>query len=177
MPEAKLTRSEHGVVPESDGWFVLNARDAPWAHSETLGSACFFEGEGEQRFPEVGFNINVLHPGQAGAMYHAEGVQEGFLVLAGEGAVIVEGEERPLRAWDYFHCPAETPHVLVATGDSPFLYVAVGARRKDRSLHYPVDEVARRHGASAAEPTSTPKEAYSGHSVAPGPYRDGDLSG
>jgi uncharacterized cupin superfamily protein len=176
VPEAKLKRNDHGVVPDTEGWFILNARDVPWMHSATLGSACVFEGT--PRFPELGFNLNVLQPGAAGAMYHAEGAQEGFLVLAGEGLALVEGEERALRAWDYFHCPADTPHVLVATGDVPFVDVAVGARHEGPSrLIYPVDETALRHGAGAAEETSSGKEAYAGHQIESGAYREGDLPG
>jgi uncharacterized cupin superfamily protein len=174
MPEAKLKKTEHGLVPESDGWFVLNARDVPWSHTNGLGSACFFEGE--TPFPEMGLNVNVLQPGEAGAMYHAEGHQEGFLVLAGEGLLIVEGEERPLQAWDYAHTPPDTPHVLVAAGDRPFVYIAAGSRSDAPSrLRYPVDETAQRHGAGVSEATSSGKEAYAGLEIEPGAYREGDL--
>jgi uncharacterized cupin superfamily protein len=177
MPEAAMERTEHGLVPKSEGWFVLSARDAPWAHSNGLGSACFFESE-EQRFPQLGFNVNMLPPGDKGAMYHAEGNQEGFLVLAGEGVVIVEGEERQLRPWDYFHCPADTPHVLVATGTEPFVYVAAGRRRPEDEpprLVFPVDATARRYGASVAEETREGKVAYEGYEIEPGSYREGSL--
>lgn len=178
MPEAKLTRTEHGLVPEGDGWFILNARDARWGHTDELGSYVPFEGD--EGFPELGLNVNVLQPGQVGAMYHAEGTQEGFLVLAGEGIAIVEGEERPLRAWDYFHCPADTRHVLVGAGDGPFVYIAVGARRRDEPsrLVYPVDPVAQRHGAGVDEETRSGKEAYSRFGEGffrRGLYREGDL--
>jgi uncharacterized cupin superfamily protein len=177
MPEAPLERTEHGLVPKGDGWFVVNAREAPWSHSKGLGSACVFESK-EQRFPQLGLNVNVLPPGDKGAMYHAEGSQEGFLVLAGEGIAIVEGEERPLRPWDYFHCPADTPHVLVATGKEPFVYIAAGRRppEDERSrLVYPVDETAQKHGAGVAEETTEGRVAYEGVELADGSYRDGDL--
>ena len=121
--------------------------------------------------------MNVLPSGEAGGMYHAETGQEGFLVLSGEGIAIVEGEERPLRAWDYFHCPGDTAHALVATGDRPLVYVAVGARHQSASIRYPVDETARRHGAGVAEETSSPKEAYAGFELEHGRYRDGTLPG
>jgi uncharacterized cupin superfamily protein len=173
VAEARLRETDDGLVPEGDGWFVLNARDARWFHSGTLGSATSFEGE--ERFPELGINVNVMQPGQPSAMYHAEGTQEGFLVLAGEGLLIVEGEERPLRAWDFFHCPADVPHVLVGAGEGPFVFVAVGARREGASLVYPADEAARRHGAGAGAETSSPKEAYAGHEIGRGRYREGDL--
>ena len=64
-------------------------------------------------------NVRVLWPGEPNGLYHAEGVQEGFLVLSGECTLIVEEEERPLRQWDYFHCPADTSHVIVGAGDGP----------------------------------------------------------
>jgi uncharacterized cupin superfamily protein len=147
----------------------------PWVHTDRMGSACFFEGEGEARFPELGFNINVLQPGEVGGMYHAEGAQEGFLVLSGDGLAVVEDEERPLRQWDYFHCPARTPHILVGIGDRPLVYVAVGTRPEGRSLEYPANDTARKHGASVEETTSAPKEAYAGHEFSRGSYREGDL--
>jgi len=50
-------------------------------------------------------------------MYHGEDAQEDFLVLAGECILIVEGQERPLRTWDFVHCPPWTEHVFVGTGD------------------------------------------------------------
>jgi uncharacterized cupin superfamily protein len=117
----------------------------------------------------------VLQPGQSGGYYHAEDNQEGFLVLAGEGMVIVEGQERPLRQWDYFHSPAGTPHVLVATGNSPFVYFAVGARNEGAALVYLVDETALRHRAGVAQEATSGKEAYVGVRWQPGRFREGSL--
>jgi uncharacterized cupin superfamily protein len=96
IPEAPLRDTGDGLVPEGEGWFVVNARDARWEHSDELGSACVFEGE--TPFPALGVNIQVLKPGQPNCMYHGEGAQEDFLVLAGECLLLVEGEERRLRA-------------------------------------------------------------------------------
>ena len=55
-------------------------------------------------FAQPGINVTVLQPGQSG-LYHAESGQEAFLVLSGECKLLVEGEERPLRPWDFFHAP------------------------------------------------------------------------
>jgi uncharacterized cupin superfamily protein len=104
----------------------------------------------------------VLWPGEPNALYHAEGVQEGFLVLSGECTLVVEEEERTLRQWDYFHCPAETLHVFVGAGDGPCAILMIGARPEVETLHYPVSVVAKQYGASAAEATSDPDEAYAG---------------
>jgi uncharacterized cupin superfamily protein len=171
VPEAKLERTEHGVVPQDEGWFVLNARDIPWLHSDRLGSACFFEGE--TPFPELGFNVGVMPPGEGTTMYHYEDAQEGFLVVAGEGVVIVEGEERPIRAWDYFHCPAGTPHAMVATGNEPMIVISVGARRENVETVYPVDETAQRHGVGVDEEKT--RGAYEGMTFERGGYREGLL--
>ena len=94
VPEAKF---ENGV-PQGAGWFVVNARESRWLHSE-LGAYCGFEGEGEAQFDQLGVNLNVLPPGVPMAMYHEEPGQEDFLVVRGECVLIVEGEERPLRQW------------------------------------------------------------------------------
>jgi uncharacterized cupin superfamily protein len=159
--KAELEQTEHGLVPGGDGWFVLNARDSRWRHAPGRTAVCTFEGETE--FAQIGINVNVLEPGQFMAMYHWEADQEDFLVLSGEALLIIEGEERPLRAWDFVHCPPETKHTIVGAGNGPCAVLAVGAR--DRSVGpdwggYAVDEAARRHGASVAEDTTEPEQAY-----------------
>jgi uncharacterized cupin superfamily protein len=126
-------------------WFVVNARDAHWLHNEKFGAYTRFEPEGE-RFDQVGINISVLQPGQPMCLYHGEADQEGFLVLSGRAALLIEGEERPLEQWDYVHCPPWTEHVIVGAGDGPALVLAVGARQ-GKSVVYPVSELAQRYGA------------------------------
>jgi uncharacterized cupin superfamily protein len=149
-------------VPSGRGWFVLNARDSRWYHRDGRGSVVTFEGEGETEdeggFADLGINVQVLGPGEPMAMYHAEEGQEGFLVVSGECVLIVEGEERPLKQWDFFHCPPWTAHTIVGAGDAPAVIVCVGARRE--GLRYPVDEAAQRHGASAERETTDAREAY-----------------
>ena len=153
VPEAKL---EDGA-PKTDGWFVLNARDARWQHNE-LGWYCNFEGEDGGTFEQFGINLNVLPPGAPMAMYHEEPGQEDFLVLRGECLLIVEDQERPLRQWDLFHCPPHTKHTIVGAGDSPSLVLAVGARKGNAS--YPYDEAAARRKAGIETPDQHPRDAY-----------------
>jgi len=160
VPEAPLERNEAGgLYPAGEGWFVVNARETQWFDSTPLGLYAPFEGE-HARFSELGINLNVLRPGEAGGMYHGEGAQENFLVLSGECLLLVEGQERRLRAWDLVHCPPWTEHVLVGAGDAPCVFVAVGARTKDRGLVYPANEVALRHRAGVETETREPSEAY-----------------
>jgi uncharacterized cupin superfamily protein len=150
-------RVEDGV-PQDEGWFVLNAREARWWHG-VFGKCCVFEGEGDAQFSQLGINLNVLEPGQPMCMYHGEDAQEDFLVLRGEALLLVEGEERPLRPWDFVHCPPWTEHVFVGAGSEPCLILAVGARGKD-DLLYPVNETALRHKAGVEQETKSGDEAY-----------------
>ena len=161
MQETKLVETESGLEPEGEGWFVLGTRDAAWHRCEGRGSVCWFEGQPE--FPQVGINLFVLGFGEPMAMYHWEADQEDFLVLAGEGLLIIEGEERPLRAWDFVHCPAGAQHAIVGAGHAPCVVLAIGAR--DRSTgedwgSYTVDDAALRHGAGVERETTQRREAY-----------------
>jgi uncharacterized cupin superfamily protein len=159
--EAPLESTEHGLTPKGDGWFVANAREMPWRHIDGRPAVCGFEGD--EDFPQLGINLNVLQPGEPLAMYHWEADQEDFLVLSGEALLIVEGEERPLRAWDLAHCPASTKHTIVGAGDGPCVVLAAGARDKstgDAWGAYTVDEAASRHGAGVEEETTDELVAY-----------------
>jgi uncharacterized cupin superfamily protein len=160
IPEAPLEMTKFGLRPGGQGWFVINAREARWRDTGSLGVFCDFEGK--RRFPQLGINLNVLQPGQPMGMYHRENAQEGFLVLAGTCLLIVEGEERELRTWDFFHSPAQTEHIIVGAGRGPSVVLAVGARGRRKGLVYPVSELALRHGAGARVETTKPAEAYGG---------------
>ena len=146
MDEARLERTEYGLAPASDGWFVVNVRDAAWVTNERFAAACVFEGDAAP-FGQIGYTLAVLNPGQPSALYHREDDQEDFLVLAGECVAIVAGEERVLRAWDFIHCPPGTEHIFVGAGDGP-------------RGHYLRSEVALRHGAGVESETSESSEAY-----------------
>jgi len=150
-----------GGVPRDVGRFVLNVGDAEWLGGH-FGAYTRFEGtEPEARFPRLGFNIGVLEPGQPACYYHGEDEQEDFLVLSGECLLLIEGQERRLKAWDFVHCPAWTEHVFVGAGDGPCAILAVGTR-SGGDVVYPVSELAQRRGAGVERQTKEPKEAYAG---------------
>jgi uncharacterized cupin superfamily protein len=175
--EARLEQTDAGLVPAGDGWFVVNATATPWWHVEGFGASCSFEGEGDAEFPEYGINVHVLWPGQPNGMYHHESVQEDFLVVSGECLLLVEGEERPLKAWDFVHCPAGTDHIFVGAGSGPCVIVMVGSRA-EHTILYPVSELALRHSAGVEEETTVPKEAYARFPKGrPGPAPGGVLPG
>jgi quercetin dioxygenase-like cupin family protein len=157
VPEAELKQTDAGLIPQGEGWFVLNARDVSWIRGEERGQDTDFEGA--QEWTQLGFRIQVLGPGQR-SMYHGENGQEDFLVVSGECLLVIEGEERRLKAWDFVHCPPWTRHVFVGAGDGPCAIVMVGSRAGGFEVVFPVNELAAKHGASVLEETSTPQEAY-----------------
>jgi uncharacterized cupin superfamily protein len=162
VEEARLEQRPEGrLVPTTDGWFVVNVRDATWLTSEVMGSVCEFE-VGAAEFTGFGIRITTLLPGQSHGFFHREDNQEGFLVLAGECLLLVEGEERQLRAWDFFHSPPGTEHVLVGAGNGPCVILMAGARLPDARIVYPVSELALRHGAGLEVEAHNPSEAYEG---------------
>jgi uncharacterized cupin superfamily protein len=159
VEEARLENLPGGRTPVTDGWFVVNVRNAAWVTNDALGACCIFEGDAVS-FPEIGFTLAVLQPGQSGGLYHRESNQEDFLVLAGECVLLVEGEERRLEAWDFVHCPPGTEHIFVGTGGGPCLIFMTGDRTGEKSIVYPRSELALRHGAGAETETTSPAEAY-----------------
>ena len=174
MDEARLDETGSGLTPATEGWFVVNVRDAEWKTHDAFGSGCVFESD-KNWFPQLGINISVLEPGHPNCLYHSESLQEAFLVLSGECRLLVNGEERLLGPWDFFHCPAGVEHVFVGAGDGPCVVLMVGARTEEEKLLYPVSELATRYAASAEVETPDPGVAYEAFErPAPGrpPYWD-----
>jgi uncharacterized cupin superfamily protein len=164
VPEAPLEDSDSGLAPAGDGWFVVNVRDAQWMTAENSeqkppGSECRFQSR-EFPFRQLGIKLRVLEPGQPNGLYHSENQQEAFLVLSGECRLLVDGEERLLRPWDFFDSPPGTEHIFVGAGDGPCAILMVGARLDREELHYQVSELAARYGASVEEETSDFAQVY-----------------
>jgi uncharacterized cupin superfamily protein len=165
IPEAPLDETDAGLVPRGAGWFVLNARDARWIRKPGRGQVAPLTGwtdaEAERLFPQLGVNLIVLGPGEPIGMYHWEADQEDFLLLSGDAVLLVEGEERPLRALDFVHCPPETRHMIVA-GDHGCALVAVGSREHQAGAWgaYTVDELALHRGAGVDVETDDATVAY-----------------
>lgn len=148
------------MIEERGGWFVVNVADAPWYGTTAFGKICVFESP-EERFAGTGVRVYLLEPGKPNCRYHRENAQENFLVLSGRCTMLVNGEERPLEAWDFVHCPPGVSHVFVGAGDRPCALLAIGDRPAENPLAYPASPLAAKYGAEAPEPTTDPKVAYS----------------
>jgi uncharacterized cupin superfamily protein len=159
IDEAPLERTQYGLEPGGEGWFVVNVRDGAWMTNEQLGEACVFEGD-RGEFGQIGYTLHVLRPGQPNGLYHREKDQEDFLVLAGECLLIVEGEERRLKAWDFVHCPPGTEHIFVGAGESPCVIFMAGAREHRGDHLYTRSEAAIKHGAGLERDTLPSEDPY-----------------
>ena len=189
VSEAEFKKVEYGLVPTGPGWYVLNAREAAWFDKKGRGFEAALESRGY--FDQIGISLYVLRPGEPMAMYHWETDQEDFLVVSGEALLIIEGDERSLRQWDFVHCPPQTKHAIVGAGDVASVIFAAGAREHhtyrdaDGVLHgkpdwgsYAVDEAALRHRAGVTQETTESTTAYADFTKRePMPYRDGQLPG
>jgi uncharacterized cupin superfamily protein len=163
IEEAPLRKAEAGLVPDGEGWFIVNLADAEGMHTEAFGDACRFENGAEgPPFPEFGINVRVLAPGRPNCMYHRENGQEVMLVLRGECIAIVEDEERPMRTGDFLYLPPWTTHVCVGAGDGPCAVLMVGTRKALDEVFYPVSAVAAKYGASVERETDDATVAYAG---------------
>jgi uncharacterized cupin superfamily protein len=170
VEEARLEEVGSGLAPATAGWFVVNATDAAWLRHDAFGGRCVFESTRRvlaerpdlepQEFADIGFTLAVLEPGKPTGMYHAESSQEDFLVVAGTCLLLIEEQERSLRAWDFVHCPSGTRHAFVGTGDGPCVIFMTGARRKGDTIVYPRSNVALARNAGVETETPSPAEAY-----------------
>jgi uncharacterized cupin superfamily protein len=170
MPdEARLEQVGNGLAPTTEGWFVVNARDAAWISNKAFGFRCRFETDGRiasareglepKLFEQIGYTLAVLEPGKPTGMYHAETSQEDFFVVSGECIAIVEEQERHLRQFDFLHCPPGTHHVFVGL-DTPCVLLMIGNRIGERGIDYPRSDVALARGAGVEQETHSPPEAY-----------------
>jgi mannose-6-phosphate isomerase-like protein (cupin superfamily) len=165
--EAELEETEAGLVPRSAGWFVANVRDLRWSERPGMGRSCALTGrdeyEAETFFPLLGMSIKVVAPGEPTTTYHWETEQEDFLVLAGEGVAIVDGQERPVRQWDFVHCPPGTKHAFAGAGDGGMVLLCASSRQfqKDGPWgFYCPDPVAAAYNAASPEETQDGELAY-----------------
>ncbi len=166
-PEAVLEQTDVGTVAATPGWFVLNARDARWFEKPELGYSLALTGQDEHEadtyFPMLGMSIRVMNPGEPSTTYHWETEQEDFLVLSGEAILVIEGQERSLRQWDFVHCPPGSRHAFVGGGAGPCVLLCASSRQfhKDGPWgYYCADPVAERYNAAAPEDTQDPEFAY-----------------
>src|SRR5690349_11554304 len=123
VPEARLEPVDSGLAPRSEGWFVVSVPDAAWLVHERFGHRCTFEAgppalrggpDEHETVPceQLGIGLARLEPGRPGGLYSGESMQEDCLVLSGECILLIEEQERRLKAFDFVQCPPGTRHAF-----------------------------------------------------------------
>jgi uncharacterized cupin superfamily protein len=157
MQEARIDTTPEGQVAAGEGWYILNLGEMAWETVPGFGVWCDFD---DPSHPRVGVHVHVLEPGEANGYYHAEEALEGFLVLSGECIAVIEGEERRMRRWDYFHSPPGTEHITIGAGDEPCAILMFGSPDPSRKVEWIANETAAKHDASVERTTSRGTEVY-----------------
>jgi uncharacterized cupin superfamily protein len=146
---------------------MLNAKDARWVEKPGQGHSLPLTGlddqEAETLFPMLGMALRVVNPGEPTTTYHWETEQENFLVLVGEAVLIIEGEERRLKQWDFVHCPPGSRHAFAGAGTGRCVLLCVSSRQFQKNGpwgSYCADPVAGRYNASQAQDTNDSALAY-----------------
>jgi quercetin dioxygenase-like cupin family protein len=161
MQEAQIETTPEGQLPAGAGWFILNLGEMAWETVPGFGVwRGFDDPHADPSHPGMGVHVHVLQPGETNGLYHAEAAQEGFLVLSGECIALVEGEERRMRQWDFFHSPPGTEHITVGAGDEPCAILMFGSPDPSRKVQWIANETAAKYGASVAQTTGRDTEAY-----------------
>ncbi|HVP27629.1 MAG TPA: cupin domain-containing protein [Myxococcota bacterium] len=106
---------KHGAKPLVP---LRPAEHAPW-NAEKMGKATLFESE------RVLVGLNAFLPGQEHALHAHEGMDKLYHVLEGEGVLLLDDAERPLRAGELVVAPAGAPHGLRNPGPGRLLVLAV----------------------------------------------------
>ena len=156
--EATLKETDAGLVPDGEGWFVLNARDARWWQSERLGRSAALEGEPE--FSEVGFKSTSCFPASRTACITESRARRTSSCCPASASSSSKGRSNSSKAWDFVHCPPMAEHIFVGAGDGPCVIVMTGRRKESDEIRYPVNDVAAKHDAGVLEETTSAEEAY-----------------
>ena len=137
--EASSTETPYGRYITSEGWFVLNLEDALAVRNDEKGGAAYpIEARGVS-FPTTSASMCASSRPASRMRSTTRRPRRKVPRTLRRGQLIVEEEERPLRQWDYFHCPPDTRHVIIGAGDGQCAILMLGAR-PDEPILYPVSE-------------------------------------
>jgi len=123
---------------------IVDADEMDWTHRDEGGMdlrrkklAVATGGE------DIGASLYELPPGEKAWPYHYHtGNEEALYVLAGEGALRLDGERHALSAGDYAALPADErgAHRVINDGDEVLRYLAVSTMNDPDVIVYPDSE-------------------------------------
>ena len=120
---------------------LIHESDLDWAETDE-GDACFRRKQlGEAADGDaLGASLYELPPGEQSWPYHYHtGNEEAVYVLAGEGLLVLDGDEHAIEAGHFAACPPDESggHRVVNDGDDPLRYLAVSTMNEPDVTVYP----------------------------------------
>jgi mannose-6-phosphate isomerase-like protein (cupin superfamily) len=84
-----------------------------------MGKATLFES------PRLMVGLNSFEPGQEHKLHAHPGLDKVYQVLSGQGVVVLEGREVPMRAGQMLVAPEGVPHGIRNTGRERLVVLAI----------------------------------------------------
>ncbi len=97
---------------------IRPAERAVW-RPDRMGKSTLFES------PRLLVGLNAFDAGQSHALHSHTGMDKLYLVLEGEGVLLLDGRELPMQAGDLVVAPDGVPHGVRNDGASRLLVLAV----------------------------------------------------
>jgi quercetin dioxygenase-like cupin family protein len=108
----------HDDVPIAHPQPLRPEEHAAWSETK-MGKSTLFAS------PRLLVGLNAFRPGQEHALHAHAGMDKLYVGVAGQGVVLLEGRELPLRPGEVLVAPAGVPHGLRNTGTEDLLVLAV----------------------------------------------------
>ena len=97
---------------------IRPAQCAEW-RPDRMGKATLFQS------PRLLVGLNSFEPGQFHALHSHQGMDKVYQVLEGEGLVLLDGQELPIKAGELVVAPEGVAHGIRNTGTRRLLVLAV----------------------------------------------------
>ena len=99
--------------------FVIRPTDHAIWRSDKMAKTTIFES------PRLLVGLNCFEMGQFHALHSHEGMDKVYQVVEGEGMVLLEGRELPIKQGELVVAPEGVPHGIRNTGTGRLLVLAV----------------------------------------------------
>jgi mannose-6-phosphate isomerase-like protein (cupin superfamily) len=97
---------------------IRPAEHAQW-RPDKMGKGTLFQS------PRLLVGLNCFEPGQFHALHSHEGMDKVYHIVDGEGTILLEGRELPIRAGELVVAPDGVPHGIRNTGGGRLLVLAI----------------------------------------------------
>jgi mannose-6-phosphate isomerase-like protein (cupin superfamily) len=97
---------------------IRPAEHAEW-RADRMGKSTLFQS------PRVLVGLNAFEPGQSHALHTHAGMDKVYLVVEGEGVLLLEGREVPMKGGELVVAPEGVPHGIRNTSGARLLVLTI----------------------------------------------------